>query len=96
MKILLLLLLRPLQASLKSHAKEALSQAHGFCIKVLTAKLIWNALTAQLLSKALTANSSSCSSSSKVLSSSVQILSTCASRLVPKDNRHLYCLRSLC
>src|SRR3989337_317383 len=68
----------------------------------LKAKFLSNALTARFF-KALTANSSSCSCSSKVLSSSAkvlscsdQILSTCASHHVPKDSRHLYCLRGFC
>ena len=60
-----------------------------------------NALTVRIL-KALTTNSSSyshfkiLSSSAKVLSCSDQILCTCASCHVPKDERHLYCLRSFC
>ena len=61
------------------------------------AKLLSNALTARLF-KALTTNSSCCSqvlsSSAKVLSCSDQVLSTYASCHVPKDDRHLYCLRS--
>ena len=67
------------------HGKEACAQAK--CLFV-------NALTANFLSSALTTNSSSRSCSSKVLSCSDKILSTCASCHVPKDYRHLYCLRS--
>ena len=78
----------------EGHAKEACSQAKCFTLNALTAKFLSNALTARLF-KALKANSSCCSLS-KVLSCSNQILCTCAPCHVPKDNMHLYCLRSFC
>ena len=90
--LLLLPLLRPLLSSQRGYVKEACTQAKCFLSNALTARII----------KALTANSSCCSYSSKVLSSSAkafsysdQILSTCASRFMPKDCRHLHCLRCL-
>ena len=72
--LLMLPLLSPLLSSEEGYVKEACVQAKCFTNNALKAKFLSNALNAKFF-KALTANSSDCSSSLKFLSSSDKVLS---------------------
>ena len=61
----------------EGYVKEACAQAKCFTNNALKAKFLSNALTARII-KALTANSSCCSCSYKVLSSSAKAFSCSA------------------